>query len=223
MQHQQYHRFPLQYQRHAQPIIPSQGPEDVASHAQMHRSGNNDEVDQIPFLAGETGPIQHPPHSPTSRTAGPLPGLPSGGIASEGSTFQAVDDGEKSGSYGTLMLSKGGRSKYLGPTAAIEWLKDVCRLGLIMLNELNYSSRKRKMYQKLQYLLVRHRRKFLTLRIISSPIVSIPAPPPSPFLSTARPLGLVLGICFRTSLQERRRGYWSSLTIAIVPGSECYR
>ncbi|WVQ67495.1 uncharacterized protein L199_005695 [Kwoniella botswanensis] len=27
-------------------------------------------------------------------------------------------------SYGTLMLSEGGRSKYLGPTAASEWLKD---------------------------------------------------------------------------------------------------
>lgn len=152
-------------------MIPTQGPEDGTSHAQMHRSGNNDEVDQIPFLAGETNPIQQPPHSPTSRTAGPLPSVPSGGIASGGPTFQSVGDGEKSGSYGTLMLSKGGRSKYLGPTAAIEWLKDVCRLGLIVLNVLNYPCRKRKMYQKLQCLLVRHRRKFLHLRIISSPTV----------------------------------------------------
>ena len=28
--------------------------------------------------------------------------------------------------YGTLMLGKGGRSKYLGPTAGSDWLKDVC-------------------------------------------------------------------------------------------------
>lgn len=32
---------------------------------------------------------------------------------------------EEGGSYGTLMLSKRGRSKYLGPTAASEWLKEV--------------------------------------------------------------------------------------------------
>lgn len=34
-------------------------------------------------------------------------------------------DQPDSRSYGTLVLSYGGRSKYLGPTAASEWLKDV--------------------------------------------------------------------------------------------------
>lgn len=37
---------------------------------------------------------------------------------------QHVDDGDQGGSYGTLMLSKNG-SRYLGPTAGSEWLKDV--------------------------------------------------------------------------------------------------
>ncbi|WWC65511.1 uncharacterized protein I303_108129 [Kwoniella dejecticola CBS 10117] len=34
------------------------------------------------------------------------------------------DDSPDNQSYGTLVLSHGGRSKYLGPTAASEWLKD---------------------------------------------------------------------------------------------------
>lgn len=34
----------------------------------------------------------------------------------------AVDD-----SFGVLVLGEGGRSKYLGPTAGSEWLKDVSR------------------------------------------------------------------------------------------------
>lgn len=38
---------------------------------------------------------------------------------------RSIDDGEQSASHGTLMLSEGGRSKYLGPTAGSEWLKDV--------------------------------------------------------------------------------------------------
>ncbi|KAL1893125.1 hypothetical protein Sste5346_006557 [Sporothrix stenoceras] len=37
---------------------------------------------------------------------------------------ETVDDEEKSNSYGTLVMSRGGRSKYLGPTAGSEWLKD---------------------------------------------------------------------------------------------------
>lgn len=34
-------------------------------------------------------------------------------------------DGGEDFSHGTLMLSKEGRAKYLGPTAGSEWLKDV--------------------------------------------------------------------------------------------------
>jgi hypothetical protein len=32
-------------------------------------------------------------------------------------------------SHGTLVISASGRSKYLGPSAASEWLKDVCTVG----------------------------------------------------------------------------------------------
>jgi hypothetical protein len=39
--------------------------------------------------------------------------------------FQPTDEDEQDGSYGTLILGNGGRSKYLGPTAGSEWLKDV--------------------------------------------------------------------------------------------------
>lgn len=37
----------------------------------------------------------------------------------------AHDDTDANDAHGTLMLSKEGRSKYLGPTAGSEWLKDV--------------------------------------------------------------------------------------------------
>lgn len=36
-------------------------------------------------------------------------------------------DSEMNDAHGTLLLSREGRSKYLGPTAGSEWLKDVCR------------------------------------------------------------------------------------------------
>ncbi|KAF2014262.1 hypothetical protein BU24DRAFT_423267 [Aaosphaeria arxii CBS 175.79] len=49
--------------------------------------------------------------------------IPTGASGSSHPGQQSVDD-EQDGSHGTLMLSKGGRSKYLGPTAGSEWLKD---------------------------------------------------------------------------------------------------
>ncbi|KAF2829606.1 hypothetical protein CC86DRAFT_285630 [Ophiobolus disseminans] len=48
------------------------------------------------------------------------PSAASNGQAVADSTDEAAEDG----SYGTLMLSEGGRSKYLGPTAGSEWLRD---------------------------------------------------------------------------------------------------
>lgn len=44
---------------------------------------------------------------------------------SSNAAMQSVNGDEQNGSYGTLMLDKDGRSKYLGPTAGSEWLKDV--------------------------------------------------------------------------------------------------
>lgn len=37
----------------------------------------------------------------------------------------SAEDAAPDGSYGILMIGEGGRSKYLGPTAGSEWLKDV--------------------------------------------------------------------------------------------------
>jgi hypothetical protein len=38
-----------------------------------------------------------------------------------------LEASEHDQSFGTLVISHSGRSKYLGPTAASEWLKDVSR------------------------------------------------------------------------------------------------
>lgn len=40
-------------------------------------------------------------------------------------SLQPVNNHEQNASHGTLVLDQGGRSKYLGPTAGSEWLKDV--------------------------------------------------------------------------------------------------
>lgn len=42
------------------------------------------------------------------------------------------NENESNDAHGTLLLSKEGRSKYLGPTAGSEWLKDVRRLLLFI-------------------------------------------------------------------------------------------
>lgn len=89
--------------------------------------GNHNEPDQVTPLAQvlESHTVQgHPSHSPAMGMAGNLYSVPSGASGSNNSAPRPVDDGEQSGSYGTLVLSKGGRSKYLGPTAGSEWLKD---------------------------------------------------------------------------------------------------
>ncbi|KFZ06247.1 hypothetical protein V501_07591 [Pseudogymnoascus sp. VKM F-4519 (FW-2642)] len=59
----------------------------------------------------------------TSTTA-PRYNVLDGAGASNDPALQSVDNDQQSGSHGTLMLSQGGRSKYLGPTAGSEWLKD---------------------------------------------------------------------------------------------------
>lgn len=40
-------------------------------------------------------------------------------------THASNDDGDPHDAHGTLMVSREGRSRYLGPTAGSEWLKDV--------------------------------------------------------------------------------------------------
>ncbi|OQV06667.1 Fungal specific transcription factor domain-containing protein [Cladophialophora immunda] len=106
-------------------MIPAQGSEGGTALTTIHHSHDN--LDQLAMLSSEFEPytVQRPPsYSSASEIAGNLYSGP--GIASGHSNhaLPSADDAEQSGSYGTLMLSKGGRSKYLGPTAGSEWLKD---------------------------------------------------------------------------------------------------
>ena len=90
---------------------------------------------QFSLLSSSLGPctvqgaISQSPPSLTPGNAGPLNGIPSRDGGSSSTALQHIDHGEQNGSHGTLMLSKGGRSKYLGPTAGSEWLKDVSCLA----------------------------------------------------------------------------------------------
>ncbi|KIL92314.1 hypothetical protein FAVG1_04723 [Fusarium avenaceum] len=47
-----------------------------------------------------------------------------GTSTSRNPTRLSIDDDHQNGSYGTLMIGNRGRSKYLGPTAGSEWLKE---------------------------------------------------------------------------------------------------
>lgn len=58
-------------------------------------------------------------------------------------THQAMEAPEEQ-SHGTLMLTQGGRSKYLGPTAASEWLKDVSLRRHLWLTRSKKSTKRRK-------------------------------------------------------------------------------
>lgn len=70
------------------------------------------------------------------------------------------DDATQDGSFGTLMLSEGGRSKYLGPTAGSEWLRDVCKLAATPRMKLKYAS------QRIILHLVRQLRSRLVHRVL---------------------------------------------------------
>lgn len=135
--------------------------------------------------------------------------------------MQPVEDGNENGSYGTLMLSKEGQSKYLGPTAGSEWLKDVGHMAPTSPNKLNHSSRKRKMYSRHRQSLVLHLPKYPNLQFFPSLLACHPALRQSPFLLTPHQLASILRICFPACLQGRRRGPWPSRIIVIVLGSKC--
>ena len=101
------------------------------------RSGNNDKLEQLALLARAIGPVAVQPNSSHSPTTMPPPGqlardpssAPSGTSGSNHPHTRAVDAENADGSYGTLMVSKGGQSKYLGPTAGSEWLQAVSTLS----------------------------------------------------------------------------------------------
>lgn len=96
---------------------------------------NHNELNTLALLANALEPyaVQGPsPRTPASippgRVAEALFNIPTGASGSSNLARQAVDDGQPSGSHGTLMLGKRGRSKYLGPTAGSEWLKEASQL-----------------------------------------------------------------------------------------------
>lgn len=119
-----------------QPTNPSQQSTDSYSHASVlgHTSYNN-EVNPLTLLANALEPYADRGPSPRTSTlaphadrpAEPLYSVPGGASGSSNPSGQLIDDGQQGGSHGTLMLSTRGRSKYLGPTAGSEWLKEVTR------------------------------------------------------------------------------------------------
>ena len=115
-----------QHHNHGQAIVAAQGSaDDPGRNLPPQHSGRRDE--QLALLAHvlQSDSLQNSPSVPTRRD--PLAGHGDSGKDSglHNSAAQPLGVGEQSGSYGTLMLGKGGRSKYLGPTAGSEWLKEV--------------------------------------------------------------------------------------------------
>jgi hypothetical protein len=85
-------------------------------HGRLHRLGDLSQAEssrqtldlsRSPLTAREAGLEQAPATTGSSADYG-----------------RPLDSEEQRESFGTLMLSKGGRSKYLGPTAGSEWLKE---------------------------------------------------------------------------------------------------
>lgn len=117
-----------------QTIMPAQRSEDDSGLTPIFQGhGNSDEFEQRalltsvlnhPYAVQTPAPLRRISVSSASVNQPPC-GVPTGACGSRRHTVGPVDHGEQSGSHGTLMLSKGGRSKYLGPTAGTEWLKDV--------------------------------------------------------------------------------------------------
>lgn len=125
---QQQEPPPSQAQAHNQ--VTAQRSEDGLSHS-LRGQVNRDKSAEFNLLARALEPYTSHGLSSQSPTSVPQESAPTAASASSNPDLQNVNDGEQSGSYGTLMLSKGGRSKYLGPTAGSEWLKDVSYFSTI--------------------------------------------------------------------------------------------
>ena len=127
------------HHRHVQAMLPAQGLADNSRRTLMQLSnGKRDGFEQLDPLAQVLQPeAMHRPYSlPADLIAEPGHSDPNRASGSSNPVPPSTDVDEQSGSYGTLMLSKGGRSKYLGPTAGSEWLKEVRRLDSAALPEL---------------------------------------------------------------------------------------
>ncbi|KAK2600059.1 hypothetical protein QQS21_005223 [Conoideocrella luteorostrata] len=116
----------------AQPVNPTQQPLNHLHHIPSQANLSNDKEHNhrtIPAQALEPYTVQNPsPHvsasAPSDRMNESSYSINTGRSASCNSTRHSVGDDHQGGSYGTLMLSKRGRSKYLGPTAGSGWLKE---------------------------------------------------------------------------------------------------
>ncbi|KAI8666838.1 Fungal-trans domain-containing protein [Fusarium keratoplasticum] len=118
----------------AQPFDPNLNQHTInrSHHVPSHsNAGVPNQVNPLTLLAHALEPysVQAPsPHTPASAPSGRLEksahSINTGTSASSNPARYAVEDDRENGSYGTLMLGKRGRSKYLGPTAGSEWLKE---------------------------------------------------------------------------------------------------
>ncbi|KAJ8113234.1 hypothetical protein OPT61_g4591 [Boeremia exigua] len=93
------------------------GPVPLTAHVNTMEPPNN------PLQADHAWIINSPVNRVADRTIDPANHL-SATASNVGAAVDLTDDAAQDGSYGTLMLSEGGRSKYLGPTAGSEWLRD---------------------------------------------------------------------------------------------------
>ncbi|CAH0022329.1 unnamed protein product [Clonostachys rhizophaga] len=110
-------------------VVPVQQPTASPQNHTLH--GNHHQLDTLALLAHALGPYAAQASSlntPGARPPGGRPeslyNPPTGGSGSTNAAGRSTDDDEQVGSFGTLMLSKRGRSKYLGPTAGSEWLNE---------------------------------------------------------------------------------------------------
>lgn len=91
------------------------------------------ELDRLATIANTLPPhpfesriVQSSASMPSEGVDEPFTNIASGlGSGASQHTFISNEDGDPNDAHGTLLLSREGRSKYLGPTAGSEWLKDV--------------------------------------------------------------------------------------------------
>lgn len=136
--HQNHHQQPAVVPasiEEAQVVNPVQQPTASPQNHTLH--GNHHQLNTLALLAQALGPYAAQASSlntPGSRPPGgrteSLYNPPTGGSGSTNAAGRSMDEDEHVGSFGTLMLSKRGRSKYLGPTAGSEWLNEVCSLSM---------------------------------------------------------------------------------------------
>jgi len=101
-----------------------QGPQISMSLPQMSYSGDN----ALP-IDNNQNPLEQQPFNNNVWTASPVENV------AEGIVRQSVVSPSNEASHGTLVISASGRSKYLGPSAASEWLKDVSACSQIFVQD----------------------------------------------------------------------------------------